>query len=99
MMPGAAHARPGYDALGERAMIVSAVGPDREHFAAASHQQHFLAADVPDQLASAKLGACDALREIGTCWCLLLCHRGCSRRSGRHGEKFLAHLRVIAKTA
>ena len=51
-MPGAAHRVADDEPVGQRAVIVGAVGADREHLGAAAHEQHRLLADMAEQLAA-----------------------------------------------
>jgi hypothetical protein len=67
MVPGAAHRLAGHDAVGERTMIMRAMGRNREYLRTAPHQKHFLAADMANQLgAIAKCIAGNAQRQIRT---------------------------------
>ena len=50
-MPGAADAVADHEPIGERPVVVAAMGADGEHLGAAAHQQHLLIADMPDELA------------------------------------------------
>src|SRR6516162_1339625 len=63
-MPGTAHALAGNETLGQRAVIMGAMGADSEDFAAALHQQHLLVADMAEELAVNKIRQRDALGEV-----------------------------------
>ena len=78
VMPGTAHGVADDQAVRQRAMIMRAMGVDREHLAAAADQQNLVAADVAQELAVDEIRKRDALGQIRTArrsLTLLLCHR------------------------
>src|SRR5262249_60920945 len=77
MMPRAAHAVADHDPVGERRMVMAAMGPDGEQFGAAAYQQHLVTANMADQLAVDEVVHRNALRQVRTGGrSLLLCHGG-----------------------
>ena len=67
VVPGTAHRVADDEPVGERAVIVGAMGADREDLGAAAHQQHLLLADMAEQLAAViEFGKGNSLPEIGT---------------------------------
>ena len=66
VMPGAAHRVVDNEPVGEGAMIVGAMGADREDIGAAARQQHRLVADVAEKLAAiGQVGEGDSSSQIG----------------------------------
>ena len=56
-MPGTAHGVADHEPVGERTVVMRAMGADREDLRAAAHQQNLLVADMADELAAVgKLG-------------------------------------------
>ena len=51
-MPGTAHGVADHEALGERTVVVRAMGADREQLRAAPHQQDLVVADMTEQLSA-----------------------------------------------
>jgi hypothetical protein len=66
-MPGAPERPLGDDAIRERASVVSARGPHREHLTAGADDDDALSAGVTEQWRSIlQLRECNPLREIGS---------------------------------
>src|SRR5437667_239667 len=66
-MPGAAHGVADYDAIGERTVIMRAMGADREQLRPATHQENLVIAGMTDELAAiGKLRERNALHQIRT---------------------------------
>src|SRR6202034_4330963 len=65
MMPGAAYRLSVHDAVGERPVIMGAMGGDREQLRTGAHEQHLLAANMAEQPVIDEIGRCNALAEIG----------------------------------
>ena len=67
VVPGATHRVANQEALGERPLIMGALGTDREHLAAAAHQQNLLVAGMTDEHpAIGELIESDALGKVWT---------------------------------
>ena len=83
VVPGATHRVANQETLGERALIMGALGTDREHLAAAAHQQNLLVAGMTDEHpAIGELIESDALGKVWTGELLFfLHHRGLPSRS------------------
>ena len=74
-MPRAAHRAVRDDALGERPVIVRALGPNREHLRALPHQQHGFVADMSEQGAAiGNGGKWDAFGKVRARGLLLVGH-------------------------
>ncbi len=68
MVPGAADRPVDHEAVGERTMIVGAVGADRENVCAAARQEDLLLADAPKHLAPVgQLGERYSQHQIRAC--------------------------------
>ena len=65
-MPRAAHGVADHEPLGERAVIVRAMGADGEDLVAALHQQHLLVADMAEKLAVDEIRERDTLGKVRT---------------------------------
>ena len=79
---------------------MAAMRTDGKQLGAAVHQQHLFVADVPDKLAVDEIGQRDALREIRAAGrSLFLRHCLFPWLSGRHAEKFLPQLLIVAEAA
>ena len=63
-MPGAADTAVGHESVGKRAVIMTAMGVDREYLGPRAHQQDFLIADMAEQGLATEIGRCNALCEI-----------------------------------
>ena len=76
VMPRAAHGVADHDAVGERTVIMRAMGADREHLRPATHQENLVIAGMTDELAAiGKLREVNALHQIWTGgFSLLLSH-------------------------
>ena len=79
-MPGTAHAFAGYETLGQRAVIMRAMGADGEDFAAALHQQHLFVADMAEELAVDEIRERDTLGEVRTLRFILVLIRALGHR-------------------
>jgi hypothetical protein len=66
VVPGTADAFAVDEALGEWAMIMAAMGVDREYLRSRAHQQHVVVADMAQQDCAREIGQPDPLREIRT---------------------------------
>ena len=77
MVPGAADGVLDEDPLGERTVVVSAFGTDREQLLTAARQQHRVARDVPqDDAAFFDIRKRHPLRKVGSVELLLLFAHG-----------------------
>ena len=63
-MPRAADAVADNETLGERTMVVGAMGGDREYFSRALDEQNLLVADMADQLPVGEICKPGTLRQI-----------------------------------
>ena len=99
VVPGTAHALADNDTVGERAVIVAAMGADREHLGADAHEQHLLVADMADKLAVDEVREGNALGQIRAARRRLLLRHGRVLRSRRDAEELLAKLRVVAEAS
>ena len=79
---------------------MAAMRTDGKQLEAAVHQQHLFVADVPHKLAVDEIGPRDALRKVRAAGrSLFLCHYLFPGLSGRHAEKFLPQLLIVAEGA
>ena len=75
VVPGATHRVANQETLGERALIMGALGTDCEHLAAAAHQQNLLVAGMTDEhSAIGELIESDALGKVWTGELLFFLH-------------------------
>ena len=65
-MPRAADSAIDYKAFGQRPVVVSAMGGDREYRVGGAHQQDFLVAHVPSEFAIDKVGERNSLSQVGS---------------------------------
>ena len=63
-MPGATDAAAGHEPVGERTVIVAAMGVDGEYLRPRAHQENFLIADVAEQGLALEIGCGNPLCEI-----------------------------------